>query len=142
MLSVEIDHEYSDGGFAVSFTAGAAAQDESLADTEQGRPPVFILENDSILRRAEGWASGEVGSKLWDNAAGLPLASLQESELGDWAVTLLDAGGDAGGDARPNGAVRLSNRYFGSQLLLGADGTLVWLSNPLANKAVVSPSLS
>lgn len=101
-------------------------------------PPAWRVENDNVLRQVEGLASGEAGRKLWDETAdSIALRNLRENTLGDWELTLR-AGSSAAEDAAGRaGAVVMSNRYFGSKLLLGADGTLVWLSNSLANKAVV-----
>jgi uncharacterized membrane protein YgcG len=35
----------------------------------------------------------------------------------------------------------MSNSFFGSKLLFAADGTVIWLSNPLADKSIVVPPM-
>lgn len=123
----------------------ADAREQRLGDSHggTGRLPVLTVENDNILRQAPGLASGEAGCKLWDEPSdGLPLQTLRETTLGDWEMTLLDGSSAQADDARRGQTgvavtMLLSNRYFGSRLLFSADGTLIWLSNALASKAVV-----
>jgi len=145
-LLLEVDHEYSDGGFSLCLGAHSAVAD---------MPPIFTLGNDNMLQlAAEGLASGEAGRSLWNGTGleALPLHTLHQQRLGDWSVAMIRAPSAPDNAASSNAdnssgnsdvaAVEMCNKFFASKLVFGADGTVVWLSNPLANKCLVgSPYL-
>ena len=128
-LLLEIDHAYSDGGFAMCLGARGPAGNSSDAAEVAPMPPVLALGNENILQpHAEGLAAGAAGRDMWNGVCpGAGLQTLEAQRLGDWSVDRLDDGRH----------LSMRNTYFGSQLLFGADGTVVWLSNPVANTALV-----
>ena len=80
------------------------------------------------LDAVEGLAAGAAGRNMWNGVCpGAGMQTLEAQRLGDWSVNHCEEGGH----------LSMRNTYFGSQLLFGADGTVVWLSNPVANTALV-----
>ena len=136
---LEIDHEYSDGGFAVCAgkrSAGAAADQSpqsNVSAPSTQMPKIFVIGNDNILKpHTEGIASGEAARELWNGArTGSSLQMLQQAQIGDWSVSRLAALNSS------SSTLQICNKFFASSLLFGADGTVVWLSNPIANKSLV-----
>ena len=128
-LLLEIDHAYSDGGFAMCLGARGSTGNSSDAAEVAPMPPVLALGNENVLQpHAEGLSAGAAGRDMWNGVCpGAGLQTLEAQRLGDWSVDRLDEGGH----------LSMRNTYFGSQLLFGADGTVVWLSNPVANTALV-----
>jgi len=145
-LLLEIDHEYSDGGFSMCLRPHSAS-----AGNAHLLPPVFSLGNENVLQpNANGLASKEAGRRLWEGREcgqngtgleGLPLHTLHEQRLGDWTVAVINAtcapADNSATAASTMFSLQMCNKFFGSKLVFGADGTVVWMSNPFANLCLV-----
>ena len=124
-LMLEVDHQYSDGGFTMC-----------LGPIADCLPPVLILGNENKLQPHEGgFASGSQALDLFfGRLEGSPLHAhaFAQSRLGDWDTFFSGSGNSA--------CVEMHNRFFGSKLLLANSGIAVWLSNHFGNKSLVVES--
>ena len=100
-------------------------------------PRTFTVGSENELLCSEGLTAGDEGGKLWrGEQKGSPLSSLQPQRLGDWSLTVIR---NSTADS-PATSVEMSNSFFGSRIQFAADGTVIWLSNPIADKClVISP---
>mmetsp|Transcript_37541 Transcript_37541/g.77033 ORF Transcript_37541/g.77033 Transcript_37541/m.77033 type:complete len:247 (+) Transcript_37541:368-1108(+) len=108
-VSVEIDHEYSDGGVSFCTQRGGAVR-------------VYTAVNE-VEESAHGFGAPHV------------VCALSSGDLR--AASSLRQLGDTLGDWRHDGAGAFSNTYFGSKFRLSRSGAFLFLSNTLAAKAFI-----